>query len=403
VRIAFVSVSDQLGGSEVVLLDLLTQVRRLRPSWILHLIAPGCGPLSERARAAGASVHIVPMPDAVAHIGESASRHKPVSLAGQLAAAAGALPAYEERFRDRLAAVRPDIVHSNGFKAHLLTARANGEARRLWHLHEYVEHRPLTRRLLRWYAPRCDAWVANSASVSADVARAAGDRFHSPPHVIPNGVDLQRFSPDGPRVDLDALAGLPPAPPGVTRVGLIATFSRWKGHDVFLPALSQIPTAAAVRGYVIGGPVYDTAGSQHSMEDMRALARSLGCEDRVGFTGFQPDAASVMRSLDVVVHASTAPEPFGLVLTEAMASGRALVSSAAGGSAEIVEGEVNALVHTAGDPSSLSAAILRLVRDGDLRERLGRTGRAHVAERYDVRAFGARFVHVYEELAGVTT
>lgn len=402
-RIAFVSVSDQLGGSEIVLLDLLNQVGRLRPSWILHLIAPGCGPLAERARTAGASVHVVPMPDAVAQIGESARRDRPVGLAGQLAAAANALPAYEERFRDRLAAVRPDVIHSNGFKAHVLTARANGPARRLWHLHEYVGHRPLTRRLLRWYASRCDAWIANSSSVSADVARAVGDRLPSLPHVIPNGVDLERFAPAGPRLDLDALAGLPPAPAGVVRVGLIATFSRWKGHEVFLRALSQIPAEAAVRGYVVGSPVYDTTGSQHSMEDMRALARSLGCEDRVGFTGFQPDAASVMRSLDVVVHASTAPEPFGLVLTEAMASGRALVSSAAGGSAEIVEAGVNALVHTPGEPLLLAAAIQRLALDRDLRERLGRAGRAHVAAKYDVRAFGERFVAVYERLAGVAT
>jgi glycosyltransferase involved in cell wall biosynthesis len=399
-RIAFVSVSGQLGGSEVVLIDLVNQVRRLRPSWILHLIAPGCGPLSERARAAGVAVQVVPMPDAVAHIGESGRRDRPVSLAGQLVAAAGALPAYEARFRNTLAAIGPDIIHSNGLKAHVLTARAHGQARRLWHLHEYVRHRPLTRGLLRWYAPRCDVWVANSASVSSDVERAAGDRLQSPRHVIPNGVDLQRFTPEGPRVDLDALAGLPPAPAGTVRVGLISTFSRWKGHEVFLRAIRRIPPAVGVRAYVVGGPLYDTAGSQFSMNEMRDLAREAGCEDRVGFTGFQPNAPSVMRSLDVVVHASTAPEPFGLVLTEAMACGRALVTSAAGGSAEIVEPDVNALVHTPGDPESLARAITRLALDPGLRARLGRAGREHVVARYDLRAFGERFVRVYEGLSG---
>jgi glycosyltransferase involved in cell wall biosynthesis len=402
VRIAFVSVSDQLGGSEIVLLDLLQQVRRLRPSWVLQALAPGCGPLTERARGAGVSVQIVPMPDAVARLGESGTRDQPASLAGQIAAAAGALPAYEQRFRDTLAAIRPDIIHSNGFKAHVLTARANGQARRLWHLHEYVRHRPLTRRLLQWYAPRCDAWVANSASVSADVVRAAGDRLRTPPHVIPNGVDLERFTPDGPRLDLDALSGLPAAPAEVVRVGLIATFSRWKGHEVFLRAVSRVPDSVPVRGYIVGGPVYDTAGSQYSMEEMRALVKATGCETRVGLTGFQADAGAVMRSLDVVVHTSTAPEPFGLVLTEAMASGRALVSSAAGGSAEIVEPGVNALVHTPGDVVALTGAISRLATDPGLRQRLGRAGRACVADRYDIRTFGERFVRVYEDLADGT-
>jgi glycosyltransferase involved in cell wall biosynthesis len=347
-------------------------------------------------------VHIVPMPAAVAEIGESALRDRPGRFAGQLAVAAGALPAYEERLQSTLAAVRPDIIHSNGLKAHVLAARANGHARRLWHLHEYVEHRPLTRRLLRWYAPRCHAWVANSGSVSSDVARAAGGRLQAAQHVIPNGVDLERFTPGGTRVDLDALSGLPPAPPDVVRVGLIATFSRWKGHEVFLRALSMIPDSLPVRGYVVGGPVYDTAGSQYSIDEIRALARATGAEGRVGFTGFQADTPAVMRALDVVVHASTAPEPFGLVLTEAMAAGRALVSSAAGGSAEIVDAEVNALVHAPGDAAALAGAIRRLATDAGLRRRLGEAGRAHVAARYDVQMFGQRFVGVYEALADVT-
>jgi glycosyltransferase involved in cell wall biosynthesis len=203
-------------------------------------------------------------------------------------------------------------------------------------------------------------------------------------------------------VDLDALSGLPPAPPDVVRVGLIATFSRWKGHEVFLRALSMISDSLPVRGYVVGGPVYDTAGSQYSIDEIRALARATGAEGRVGFTGFQADTPAVMRALDVVVHASTAPEPFGLVLTEAMAAGRALVSSAAGGSAEIVDAEVNALVHAPGDAAGLAGAIRRLAADAGLRRRLGEAGRAHVAARYDVQTFGERFVGVYEALADVT-
>ena len=399
-RIAFVTVSDQLGGSEVVLLELIRQIRRLRPSWELALISPGDGPLAEGAGAAGVSVRIVPLPAALARLGESGGRDHAAGLAGQLAAAAAALPGYEERFGATLAAVRPDVIHSNGLKAHVVTARAGGRPRRLWHLHEYVQHRPLTRRLLRWYAPRCDAWVANSASVSSDVARAAGERLRSPGHIIPNAVDLERFCPDGPRLDLDALCGLPSAPADAVRVGLVATFSRWKGHDVFLRAVARVPGSIPLRAYVIGGPIYDTSASQYTMEEMRQAAERAGCRDRVGFTGFQPDAPAVMRALDVIVHASTAPEPFGLVLIEAMASGRAVISSGLGGSAEIVEADVNAVLHEPGDERSLAGAIQRLATDAGLRDRLGARGRQHVVEHYDVRAFGERFAAVYEQLAG---
>ena len=81
---------------------------------------------------------------------------------------------------------------------------------------------------------------------------------------IYNAIDLQRFSPAGERMDLDAKAGLPPAAPGTVRVGLIATFAHWKGHKVFLEALARLPEDVPVRGYIIGGPIYQTDGSQWS-------------------------------------------------------------------------------------------------------------------------------------------
>ena len=70
-----------------------------------------------------------------------------------------------------------------------------------------------------------------------------------------------------------------------------------------------------------------------------------------------------MRALDVVVHASTQPEPFGLVIAEAMACGRAVITSAAGGAAEIIDAGVDAITHPPGDAASLSACMVRLARD----------------------------------------
>ena len=148
--------------------------------------------------------------------------------------------------------------------------------------------------------------------------------------------------------------------PGTVRVGLLATFARWKGHDVFLRALAAIPREMPVRGYVIGSAVYDTAGSQHTVEELQTLADRLGLGDRVGFTGFLP-AAPAMRALDVVVHASTRPEPFGLVIAEAMACGRAVITSGSGGARELVEAGQDALVHTPGDAAGLSRDIIQLV------------------------------------------
>jgi glycosyltransferase involved in cell wall biosynthesis len=102
-----------------------------------------------------------------------------------------------------------------------------------------------------------------------------------------------------------------------------------------------------------------------------------------------------MRSLDVVVHASTEPEPFGLVIAEAMACGRAVVASRAGGAAELIHPEEDALGHAPGDTAGLSAQIRRLVEDEALRARLGIAGRAVAEARFDRTRLAAELVPIY--------
>jgi glycosyltransferase involved in cell wall biosynthesis len=252
-------------------------------------------------------------------------------------------------------------------------------------------------RLLRWHARWCHAVIAISLSVAEDARAALGSRVAV--HVVPNGVDLEAFSSEGPAVDVDRLARLPPAREGTLKVGLIATFARWKGHDVFLRAIAELPGTAPVRGYVVGGPVYDTEGSERSMDELHATATRLGLGDRVGFVGFVDDVAAVMRGLDVVVHASTQPEPFGRVIVEAMAVGRPVIVSFAGGVKEIVEVDHTALIHAPGDWRGLRDSIMRLADDVTLRERLAKAARAAVERRFDRRRPSALLVPLYRTLA----
>ena len=390
-RIAYLSVSDELGGSEIVLLEMIKGVRRLRPDWAVQVILPGRGPLLDRAQAAGADCVVVPMPPSLARLGESGAGT--AALAARLVPVALALPGYIHRLRTSIRAGRPAILHTNGFKAHIAGARARGSAKVVWHMHEYIGARRVTRSLLASHQRGVAAIVANSASVAADVTSAL--RPPIPVQVVHNAVDLRTFAPDGPVEDLDRRAGLTPPAIPVVRVGLISTFARWKGHDVFLQALAAIPADVPVRGYVIGGGVYDTTGSQHTMEELQRLSDSLGLAGRVGFTGFLPPAPA-MRALDVVVHASTRPEPFGLVIAEAMSCGRAVITSASGGAAELVTPGEDALTHVPGDAASLAASITRLARDPVLRRDLGARARESACRRFDSDRLAREIVAVYE-------
>jgi glycosyltransferase involved in cell wall biosynthesis len=184
----------------------------------------------------------------------------------------------------------------------------------------------------------------------------------------------------------------------VLRVGLVATFARWKGHETFLQALATLPASLRVRGYIVGGPVYETSGSQISLDELRHSVRVLGLDGRVGFTGFVQDSSTAMRALDIVVHASTDPEPFGLVIAEAMACGKPVVVSLAGGASELIEPGNNALVFTPGDSTALGRCLEQLARDADLRHRLGSAGRLTAEQRFHRRRIARELTPIYESL-----
>ena len=398
-NVMFLSATGQIGGAETSLLEVLASLRRAEPSWALHLVVPSAGPLASRGASLGVQTTTLPFPASVARLGEAGATGKSgyLRLAAQLVVAAVPTSLYAARLRQVIRSFAPDIVHSNGLKPHLLAGWASSEPALLWHLHDYLGSRPMTARLLRRNARRCSAIVANSQSVAADARSVLGDAI--PMAVVYNAVDLDRFSPRGERVDLDDLAGLPPAPAETLRVGLLGTFARWKGHGVFLRALARLPQALRFRAYVIGAPLYQTDASQYSREELASEVDRLGLAGRVGFCGFVDRPERVLRSLDIVVHASTRPEPFGLAIVEAMACGRAVIASAAGGAAEIIEPEQDALAHAPGDVEALAAQLLRLMNDAPLRARIGGAGRATAERRFGTARLAQDLLPVYRRLA----
>ncbi len=243
---------------------------------------------------------------------------------------------------------------------------------------------------------RCDLAVANSASVSQDLRAIFSSR--PPVQVIHNGLDIARFQPQGPTAGLDAAAGLPPLAPAVPRLGLVATFARWKGHAVFMQALAQIQDLPW-RAYIIGAPVYQTLGSQYSIAELRQRAEALKLTDRIGFTGACADMPAVYRALDIVIHASTQPEPFGMTILEAMACARPVIVSYAGGAAELIQPGVDALAFPPGQSQALAERLRCLLGDSELRRRLGREARNSGERRFALDRMTEHFIQAYAQLA----
>lgn len=367
-----------MGGAERVLGDLLAMVRQARPEWTIGLVSGNDGALADSARRLGVRTTILPFPRDFAQLGDAGLATPATWARFALHAAGGSVSTlrYVQRLRQVVADFEPQVIHSNGIKMHLLGALTRTpNAALLWHFHDYPGARPVTSRLVRTLKHRCSAVVAVSESVAADIRAELGPSTNV--QAIWNSVDLRRFAPDGPRLDLDRLAGLPAPLPGTPRVGLVATFARWKGHLLFLDMLSALARTLRFRAYIVGGPLYETAASQVSMEELRAAIERRGLSAHVGLTGFVSDPSAALRSLDVVVHASTLPEPFGLVIAEAMAVARPVVISDAGGVAELVEPDRTGLTYSGGSVDDMMRQVRRLLDDPSLGRRIGAA--AHTA------------------------
>lgn len=379
-RVLILSPIASLGGAERVLLTAIDQLAERASPPRLRIIAFEPGPLLDEAGARGVETEVIAPPPCLAELGEQGPPRSVVMrstvLLPRLLLATPSAMAFGLRLRAAIAGWRPTIVHSNGVKAHLLAALATSRSVRLfWHLHDFPRQRPVSGRLLQLLAHRTQGLVAVSHAVGVDARRLIGRR--APVHVVPNIVDVDHFQP-GPG-DPAVLGETTAAPHDPTlRIGLVATYARWKGHGVFLSAAAQLARDLPhrpLRFYVVGGPVYRTSGSQYSRRELDALARDVGVDARVSFVDTVADTAPVYRALDIVVHASTRPEPFGLTIAEAMASGRPVIVTRGGGAAEWGRPGEDHLAVEPGQPAALVRALHELVSNDELRRTLGANAR----------------------------
>jgi glycosyltransferase involved in cell wall biosynthesis len=373
--VLFVCSGPEAGGAEVVLADLL---RGLDHSEFRPLVA--ClheGPFADRLRSVGLPVEI--------------------TQAGRISDRAGGdVTVNELRQLIRRAGVR--LVHCNGTNAHLYGARAAKAecVPSVYHLHDAAGLSLSLQGLVQAYALALpsSAVVTPSRFVAHSLPWAW--RMAHDVHVIPNGIDSRAV----------VRRAVTPESPSTFRredrpvVVWCGRLQRWKGAHVFMRAASlvaaEFPSATFV---IVGGTLFGLEPEYPS--ELCTLAGSLGLGDRIRFVGQQPDGLPWMAAADLIVHSSIRPEPFGMTVLEAMAAGKAVIASAAGGPAEIVLPDKTGLLVTPNDPQALAAAMRRLLADPQARVRLGEAGRERAAN-FSVASQVERFAALYRAIAAAT-
>ena len=160
---------------------------------------------------------------------------------------------------------------------------------------------------------------------------------------------------------------------GSLRVLSMSRLASWKGVHVLLEAVAQVRADAPdldLEVTVAGGAFF----GEEAYRD--ALLRTVSDEDLpVRMVGHVQDVEPLLDQADVLVHCSVTPEPFGQVIVQALAAGRAVVATRGGGPAEIVQDSIDGLLYDPGDARALATVLMTLARDPDRLQSLCASGR----------------------------
>lgn len=209
---------------------------------------------------------------------------------------------------------------------------------------------------------------------------------------IYDGIDVAALCAGANRTRDDVRRELAVKPDHVL-VAMVGHLRTWKGQDVVLEALSRLDPVFRqfIKMVFVGGVGH---GAEGYADTLRNTVGRYGLESTVSFIGERADAAAIMQAADIVLHASTTPEPFGLVVVEGMALGRAVIASGIGGPAEIVTADSGVLFDPT-RPEALAAALQSLAGDPEKRRRLGEGGRRRANDfslRHNVESVQALYV-----------
>jgi glycosyltransferase involved in cell wall biosynthesis len=364
------NVDGTIGGSYFSLLFLVAGLDRTRFEPIVVFAAPT--PLEPRFAAAGIRTLVVP----------PATPDRDSKLAGTVLAKAvnfmRGFVAEPLRLARLLRRERIDLVHLNN------SIRRNHAwmvAARLLRIPCITHERGINLGF-----KRRDARMARGLRAVICISGAVRDNFIErglgalPLVTIYNGLDPAQMRVTRTPEDVRAELGVGPA----TRlVGIVGNIKPWKGQEVVVRAIALL---AAEFPDVVCVLIGDTSPGEVSYrEQLTVLARELGIGERVRITGYRSDVANYINVLDVQIHASIDPEPFGRVLLEGMALAKPLAASRGGAVPEIVAHGETGLLFEPGNPRSLADELGALLRDPARARAMGAAGQKRLDAEFSIR------------------
>ncbi len=389
-EIAFIEVASQMSGVEFSTLYLAQSLdhNRFKPL----VVCPEEGDLPQQCRSAGVEVCIIPRPQFFSTSTRLAGHSilNPLAILVNIALIFASARSLASFLRKR----KPALVVSKGLLAQFyggLAARwANVPC--VWHIQDRVSNRAGP--LFAWTLAVTGRVLAREIIVdAASIARQLAPLVpRERIHVIWNGVNTSEFSPqtDGSAVRAEWMAR-----GDDLLIGAAGRLTHWKGQHTLIQAVARLaPEFPQARVVLVGAALFDTDAYARELE---GLVKELDLQNRVVFAGFRWDMPQVFAAFDIVAHTALDKDSSPLAIVSAMASGKPVVCSCVDGTEELFDDGKDGLLFTPGNVDDLAEKLAKVLRDEDLRKKLGHAARAKAERELSVEKFSRECEAIFQK------
>ena len=210
--------------------------------------------------------------------------------------------------------------------------------------------------------------------------------------IVPEGIDAEQFKARSMHAVPKSLI----KKDGVPLIGMVGCLVPWKGHKVFLDACRMVLKKCCAIFCIVG----DTPdGSPEYKAELENYAEELKINQNVIFTGHCDNVAPIVRACDILVHASTSPEPFGRVIIEAMSLGKPVIATGIGGPAEVIDSGIDGLLVKPGNANEMTEAVLDLIENKNQRVAMGNAAKEKTNRDYTASIHTRIILNCYKKLA----
>jgi len=273
-----------------------------------------------------------------------------------------------------------DIIHSNTIRTHLISSFVKIKTL-IWFVHDFT----FPKSLCYFLSSRPKHIICCSNSVKQNISHKIPKKNHYKLQIISNGITL-----------------IQPKEKQITetkKVGIVGRIDWWKGQKEFILAAQQVlQTLKDTHFYIIGAPNNNDSKTQEYFQEIKTLSKTLKINNQIHFCGYEPNILQKIHDLDLLVHASVDLEPFGRVIIEAMSQKTPVIASTYGGGAEIIEHNSDGILVNPKNTESLSKAIIKLLTNDTLRNKLIRNAYNKVKSLYSLNKTTQEIERVWKDL-----